>query len=114
MIRMSKIAVIGDRDSILMFRATGVEVFPVEGAEEAERLLRSLAGEGYVCIFLTENLVSDLKPLLEEFAARPLPALSFIPTGAGSLGLAREKLKHIVEKAVGADILFQEGAGNSE
>ncbi|HHY46371.1 MAG TPA: V-type ATP synthase subunit F [Firmicutes bacterium] len=111
---MSKIAVIGDRDSVLMYRTAGVTVFPCANAEEAGEALRSIAREGYACAFLTENLAGELQPVLQELGHAPLPAVSLIPSGSGSLGLARARLKRIVEKAVGADILFQEGAGKHE
>ena len=43
MIFMAKIAVIGDRDSVLVFRALGLEVHTVEDSTQARRLLRKAA-----------------------------------------------------------------------
>ena len=43
MIFMAKIAVIGDRDSVLGFRALGLEVHTVEDSTEARHLLRKAA-----------------------------------------------------------------------
>ena len=37
---MYKIAVVGDRDSVLGFQALGLSVFPVETAEEARRVIQ--------------------------------------------------------------------------
>ena len=40
---MAKIAVIGDRDSVLGFRALGLEVHTAEDSTEARHLLRKAA-----------------------------------------------------------------------
>ena len=40
---MYKIAVLGDRDSVLGFKALGLDIFPVEGTEEARHTLHKLA-----------------------------------------------------------------------
>ncbi|HHV63245.1 MAG TPA: V-type ATP synthase subunit F [Firmicutes bacterium] len=108
---MYKIGVIGDRDSVLGFRALGVSVFPVADAESAKRTLRDIVKEGFACIFLTEALAANMGEELERFSREPLPAILLIPNNAGSLGIAMRKMKAAVERAVGADILFQEEVG---
>ena len=50
---MYKIAVVGDRDSVLGFQALGLSVFPVETAEEARRVIHATAKEAYAIIYLT-------------------------------------------------------------
>lgn len=40
------IAVIGDRESVMLFRALGVETVSAETAEEVSRAIRRLAREG--------------------------------------------------------------------
>ena len=40
---MSKIAVLGDRDSVLGFRALGLETYPTADVEEAKEVVRTLA-----------------------------------------------------------------------
>ena len=42
-----KIAVLGDRESVLGFKALGLSVFPAETAEEAKTVLHRLAKEDY-------------------------------------------------------------------
>ena len=44
---MYKIAVLGDRDSVLGFKALGLDIFPTEGTEEARQTLHKLAKEDY-------------------------------------------------------------------
>ena len=38
-----RIAVLGDKDSVLGFKALGLDVFPAENVEEAKRTLHELA-----------------------------------------------------------------------
>ena len=47
---MYKIAVIGDRDSVLGFRALGLDVFPTEDTDAGRRTLHRLAQEDYAVI----------------------------------------------------------------
>ena len=42
---MLKIAVIGGRETVMGFKALGLETYPVTDAEEASRALRSLTRE---------------------------------------------------------------------
>ena len=96
---MYKIAVVGDRDSVLGFQALGLSVFPVETAEEAR------AKEAYAIIYLTEQLGTQLKDLLAQYEKELAPAVILIPGKEGSLGIGMEKITETVERAVGADIL---------
>src|SRR5699024_8853325 len=58
--RMYKIAVLGDRDSVLGFRALGLDTFFVEDTEEARHTLHRLARENYAIIYMTEALAEPL------------------------------------------------------
>ena len=96
---MYKIAVVGDRDSVLGFQALGLSVFPVETAEEARRVIHATAKEAYAIIYLTEQLGTQLKDLLAQYEKELAPGKE------GSLGIGMEKITETVERAVGADIL---------
>ena len=50
-----KIAVIGDKDSVLGFRALGLNVFIPEEDIEIRKTIESLAKENYGVIFITEQ-----------------------------------------------------------
>lgn len=107
-IYMSKIGVIGDRDSILGFKTLGLDIFPVTDAEQAGRLVHRLAGEGYAVIFMTEAVAKDLEETIERYKTVPYPAIIMIPSNQGTTGLGIQGVKDSVEKAIGADILFGE------
>ena len=64
---MAKIAVIGDRDSVLGFRALGLEVHTVEDSTEARHLLRKAAEEGCAAVFLTEALAAPLQEEIDRY-----------------------------------------------
>lgn len=106
---MYRIAVMGDRDSIYGFAALGLEVFSVSDREEAVRQLHSLTQREYAVIYITEALAAQLPEELERLAERKLPAIIPIPGVLGNTGMGMLNVKRSVEKAVGSDIIFNDG-----
>lgn len=102
---MYKIAVMGDRDSVLGFRALGLEVFPCEDSAEARKTLHQLARADYAVIYITEQLSAQISAEVERYKDDLTPAIILIPGKSGSLGLGTSALQSAVERAVGADIL---------
>ncbi len=104
---MHRIAVIGDNDSIIGFKALGLTTFPVVGRDDAlEALKRVYCDPEYAIILITENMGEHIMDEVKDLSKGALPAIIFIPGNQGSLGIGMMKLKDIVEKAVGVDILF--------
>ena len=103
---MAKIGVIGDRDSVMLFKAVGLDVYFHEEGESANRCLHKLAREGYAAVFVTEKLYPACAETIAEFAGQPYPAIIPIPANGGTEGVGMRQLKANVEKAVGVDILF--------
>ena len=101
----NKIAVVGDRDSVLGFKALGLEVFPAQAGEEAKPILRQLAKEDYGIVYLTEQVALQLPEELQRYQDALTPAIILIPGKEGPLGLGMAQVKRCVERAVGADIL---------
>lgn len=104
---MYKMGVVGDKDSILGFKALGISVFPTTDPREASRTIHKLAKESYAVIFLTEQLAKDLDETIEAFKDMVTPAIILIPNNQGTLGLGMKGVRDSVEKAIGADILFE-------
>ena len=102
---MYKIAVLGDKDSVLGFRALGLDVFPADNAEQARPILHRLAKEGYAIIYLTEQLAAGMAEDVARYKDELAPAIILIPGKEGSLGIGMANIKTAVERAVGADIL---------
>ena len=103
---MAKIGVIGDRDSVLLFKAVGLDVYFEDDGEKANRTLHRLAREGYAAVFVTEKLYAACAETVDEFKSQPYPAIIPIPDNSGTQGTGMAALKQNVEKAVGVDILF--------
>lgn len=100
-----KIAIIGDGDSIMVFRAAGVATFAAENEAKARDVLRKVAKD-YQIIFLTEELAKPLTEFLKRFDEQPYPVVLSIPSKNGSTGHGTELLKNAMERALGVDILF--------
>ena len=101
---MYKIAVLGDRDSVLGFKALGLDTYFVNSPDEARRTLHNLAREEYAIIYITEQLASDISADVNKYKTSVTPAVILIPGKGGSLGLGAQALQTAIERAVGADI----------
>ena len=106
---MYKIAVIGGPDTVIGFKALGLDTFPVREATEARRVFKDITRpdqpDEYAIIYLEENLAEPLKADIDRFKDSPSPAVILIPGKDGSLGLGQSALQAAVERAVGANIL---------
>lgn len=102
---MYKIAVVGGKDSVLGFKALGLDTHPVESVDEARKTVHTLAKENCAIIYLTEQLAAQMKDVLERYKDALTPAIILIPGKEGPLGIGMANVKTAVERAVGADIL---------
>lgn len=100
-----KIAVLGDGESVLGFKALGLDVFPADTVDEARETLHRIAKENYAVIYLTEQYAAQMERDVERYKDDLTPAVILIPGKSGSLGLGMANVKKSVERAVGADIL---------
>lgn len=101
---MHKVAVIGDRASVLAFRALGVDVFTPDTEREIRRTVDRLAKDDYALIFMTEELATRAQETVERYKAAAIPAIIMIPNSQGSKGIGMKEIASNVEKAVGMDI----------
>ena len=104
---MFKIGVIGGRETVMGFKALGLDVYPVESVDEARHTLREITGgeNEYAILYVEENLAEGLKHEIDRFKDLPTPAIILIPGRDGSLGLGQQALLDAVERAVGTNIL---------
>ena len=99
-----KIGVLGDRDSVLGFRALGLDTVFAEDRDSAAKELHRMAKEEYAIIYMTEDLAEKIPAEIARYRTETKPAVILIPGGRGSLGIANAQLKDAIERAVGADI----------
>ncbi|MDO5027960.1 MAG: V-type ATP synthase subunit F [Bacillota bacterium] len=100
-----KIAVIGDKDSVLGFRALGLNVFIPEEDIEIRKTIERLAKENYGVIFITEQMAQKSMETIRRYDHEPNPAIIMIPSNNGSLNIGLDRIGKNVEKALGSNIL---------
>lgn len=102
---MYNIGVIGDKDSITIFKLLGIEIFPCVNADEAKKIVDKLVFKKYAIIFITEDLASQIEEVIEKYKKEYIPSIVLIPNSKGSLGIGIKKINDNVEKAIGVNIL---------
>jgi V/A-type H+-transporting ATPase subunit F len=102
---MHKAGVIGDKNSVLAFKAVGMEVRPASTPAEAEAALEELAKAGCAAIFITEDAALSIPEAIARYRDMTLPAIVPIPSTKGVRGMGAAEVRRWVERAVGADIL---------
>ncbi len=105
---MPKVAVLGEKDAVLGFKASGAVVFAVNDVKEARSALSEVLGDDYAILLVTEGAAQLLRPELEPLYREPKPVVTVLPDARGlSSGVGMELLRRRVERAVGANILFK-------
>ncbi len=102
---MYKIAVVGDKDSVLAFKALGVDVFTVVDSDGARRTVDTIARDKYGIIFITEQIASLIPDTIDRYDKEIIPAVILIPSNQGTLNIGMSRIDRNVEKAVGSNIL---------
>lgn len=105
---MSKVGVIGDKDSILGFLALGIDIFPAYTPEDIKKTIHNLAEKEYAIIYITEEASLQAKESIAKYKDFELPAIIVIPGIGGSMGLGMNEVRESAKRAIGADILFGE------
>lgn len=101
----AKLAIVGDGDEVMVFKAAGVAAFVAHDEKDARDLLRKVARD-YQIIFITENLARSLEDFLKRFDEEAYPVILPIPAADGNGEYGKETLKRAMERALGVDILF--------
>lgn len=107
MAQQVKIAIVGDRDSVMLWGALGIETVFADEPQEIERAIHRLAREGAAIIYITEQALSKAPEAAARYKTQPYPAIIPVPNAEGSLGLGMKGIRGNIEKAIGSDILFE-------
>lgn len=105
---MHRVAVIGDKSSVLAFQALGLDVYSPVDEEDTRNRVDKLARDEYGVIYITEELAEKIPETIEHYKSEPTPAIILIPDSKGSKGLGMAEISKNVEKAVGFDIFRSE------
>ncbi|MBQ5746694.1 MAG: V-type ATP synthase subunit F [Clostridia bacterium] len=100
----TKIAVIGDRASVIIFSAVGITVKEAETPKEAEGAVMELVQKGYKIIYITEVLFQGIPDLVEKYRECAYPSIIPIPDRSGSMQIGEKNVIHNMEKAIGTNI----------
>ena len=98
------ISFIGDKESILSFKAVGIKEFECSTRSGALKALKAAAEESAI-IYITEDVYRLISEEICFYDDKPLPAIIPFPGIKGGTGLGMELLNKSVETAVGSNIL---------
>lgn len=107
-----KMAIIGDGDSVLVFKAVGIDAYSVDESDISS-LLKKLA-KIYHIIFITDVIAKKNDELIKDYLNKPYPIILSIPSKNGSNGYGIDCIKEAMDKALGVDILFNENNDKEE
>lgn len=100
-----KLAVVGDRDSILVFHTLGIKSYPARTVEEAEAAVRAIvSADTRSVIFITEPVFAMIPEVVNRYKSQTFPVLIPIPDRMGTDGTGMQGIQENVKKAIGFDI----------
>ena len=102
----SRLAVVGERATVVAFEGLGVSAFPVESVEDARATVSSLIRKNqHAVIFVTEDIGKDLTDVIAESGREYVPSVVLVPSSSGSEQIGLKKLSRVLKRALGTDIL---------
>jgi V/A-type H+-transporting ATPase subunit F len=104
---MSKVVFVGGRVLSLAFRPLGVEVLEAEDARSAAERVSRAVEAGCSVLLITEECALWAADLLSGLRAEVLPAVAVLPGATSTGGMAFERLKRNVEKALGSSLILR-------
>ncbi|MCL2756238.1 MAG: V-type ATP synthase subunit F [Firmicutes bacterium] len=97
-----KIAAIGDKDTMLAFKALGMDVFYATKCDEIRETIAQLERDDYKVIFITDTEAGAADEYLRTFDAKPYPIILSIPDGRSKENYSITKIVKNMERAVGS------------
>ena len=100
----SEIAVIGNLNTILVFKMVGLDVFEVRDEmsmiEKTNELLKD-----YKIILVTDEFAPFIEDIIKETSKDMYPIITIIPSGTSDSNYALSKIEESVEHTLGINIL---------
>lgn len=103
-----KVAFIGDADSVLGFRALGVETVVPENGDQARDQFERLVREETSVIMITEDLMDQLQEQIEATVHMAIPSVVVLPGVRGTQKRGEHTIRELIIKAVGVDLMSEE------
>jgi len=108
MAEKGRTAFIGDADSVLGFRALGVETYTPESGSEAVQTFRKLVKEKVAVIMITEDMLNHLQSEIDQVVHLPVPAIVVLPGVSGSKHTGEDTIRNLIIRAVGVDLMAED------
>ncbi len=102
----SPMAAVGSYDSILPFKAIGLDVVEItdENRDSIGEIMNRFAIKGYAALFVEEALFSKYQQAVDEVNESTDMCIIPVPNQSGSIGVGLSSIRRNVERAVGMDI----------
>lgn len=102
----SPMAAVGSYDSILPFKAIGLDVVEItdENRDSLGQIMNRFAIKGYAALFVEEALFSKYQQVVDEVNESTDMCIIPVPNQSGSMGVGLSSIRRNVERAVGMDI----------
>lgn len=108
---MYKLAVIGDKDSVLPFNILGLDTFFINSFDtidekkiKIKKIIEYLVAKKYGIIYITEELAKDSMDIINRYKANVTPVITLIPNNLGSQNIGLKDIDGNIEKAIGTNI----------
>ena len=104
--KVSPMAAVGSYDSILPFKAIGLDVVEItdENRDSIGEIMNRFAIKGYAALFVEEALFSKYQQAVDEVNESTDMCIIPVPNQSGSMGVGLRSIRRNVERAVGMDI----------
>lgn len=105
---MSKIAIIGDKETIFPFNFFGF-ITKYVNEDNAKTEFKSLLNSDEIkIIFVTENITPFIEKDLKESLNKAFPIITIIPTVSEQAEEKREDVVKLIERIIGPNLLKEE------
>jgi vacuolar-type H+-ATPase subunit F/Vma7 len=101
----NQIAVIGDSDFILGFKALGCALYSVDEEADLRKLFDGVIKDNPLCIFILEDYAAKILDLIGQYSQASQPMIIALPDFRKDLSLSEDLLSRMAIRAIGQDII---------
>ncbi len=98
------IAIISNKEEVILYNAIGLKTVVAQTAYDAERAIYELSSSKCKIIYVSEGLFLKIPETIEKYKQSPFPIIIPLPVGDEFLNVGRKSIRENVEKAIGIDI----------
>ncbi len=99
----TRLAVIGNTNQVLPFRAIGADTREVDNDDDARAALEEMV-ENYVIIIISDDFWKGCGDVISRYSGKAVPAIISMPGEDGTTGSFSGMLNSLVRRAIGIDI----------